>query len=149
MLARRRNSFQTPGPTPFVSFVSWSRTHSCNTVLLISSPAGRARRFARAVGKFQSNIKHKRRCPAATSLEICMQRKLMAALVAAALTGIGASAGAATGPSSSQSPYLVPQAAGIEFTSILTVGDEIKKKHKGNEKYRMVGIPDGLGAYDN
>ncbi|GAB1720900.1 MAG: hypothetical protein NTAFB09_26310 [Nitrosospira sp.] len=78
-----------------------------------------------------------------------MQRKLMVALVAATLTGIGASAGAATGPSSSQSPYLVPQAAGIEFTSILTVGDEVKKKHKGNEKYRMVGIPDGLGAYDN
>ena len=78
-----------------------------------------------------------------------MQRKLVAVLVAAALTGTHVSAQAANGPSSSQSPYLVPQAAGIEFTSILTVGDEVKKKHKGNETYRMAGIPDGLGAYDN
>ena len=65
------------------------------------------------------------------------------------LIGIGASAHAAMGPSSSQSPYLVPQAAGVEFTSILTVGDEVRKKHKGNETYRMAGIPDGLGAYVN
>src|SRR5690242_10089841 len=78
-----------------------------------------------------------------------MQHKLTAVLLATALTGIGASAQAAKGPSSSQSPYLVPQTAGVEFTSILTVGDEVKKKHKGNETYRMVGIPDGLGAYDN
>lgn len=56
---------------------------------------------------------------------------------------------AATGPSSSQTPYLSAVASGIDFTSILTVGDEVKKKHKGNETYRMVGIPDGLGAYDN
>lgn len=56
---------------------------------------------------------------------------------------------AATGPSSSQSPYLTPVEPGVEFTSILTVGDEVKKKQKGNETYRMAGIPDGLGAYDN
>ncbi|HEY6043410.1 MAG TPA: hypothetical protein VIU43_00795 [Nitrosospira sp.] len=78
-----------------------------------------------------------------------MQHKLMAVLLATALTGIGASAQAANGPSSSQSPYLVPQAGGVEFTSILTVGDEVKKKHKGNETYRMTGIPDGLGVYEN
>jgi hypothetical protein len=58
-------------------------------------------------------------------------------------------AGAGQGPSSSATPYLVPLQAGVEFTSILTVGDSVKKKHKGNETYRMVGIPDGLGAYDN
>lgn len=56
---------------------------------------------------------------------------------------------AETGPSSSDSPYLTPTASGVEFTSILTAGDAVKKKHKGNETYRMVGIPDGLGAYDN
>ena len=78
-----------------------------------------------------------------------MQHKLMAVLLATALTGVGASAQAANGPSSSQSPYLVPQAGGVEFTSILTVGDEVKKKHKGNETYRMTGIPDGLGVYEN
>jgi len=78
-----------------------------------------------------------------------MQHKLMAVLLATALTGIGASAQGAKGPSSSQSPYLVPQAAGVEFTSILTVGDQVKKKHKGNETYRMAGVPDGLGVLDN
>src|SRR3954454_11235653 len=78
-----------------------------------------------------------------------MQQKLLGVLLAAVLSSIGVSAQAANGPSSSQSPYIVPQAAGVEFTSILTVGDEVKKKHKGNETYRMVGIPDGLGVYDN
>ncbi len=56
---------------------------------------------------------------------------------------------AQAGPSTSTAPYLVSAAASVEFTSILTVGDSVKKKHKGNETYRMVGIPDGLGAYDN
>jgi hypothetical protein len=56
---------------------------------------------------------------------------------------------AETGPSTTQTPYLNASNAGIEFTSILSVGDVVKKKHKGNETYRMVGIPDGLGAYDN
>ncbi len=72
-------------------------------------------------------------------------------LVAVALsTAMGpAAALAATGPSSSQTPYLYPVAPGIEFTSILTVGDQVKKTHKGDETYRMGGLPDGLGAYDN
>jgi hypothetical protein len=65
------------------------------------------------------------------------------------LTLIALQAGAEQGPSSSASPYLVPIQPGVEFTSILTVGDAVRKKHKGNESYRMVGIPDGLGAYDN
>jgi len=59
------------------------------------------------------------------------------------------SALAQQGPSSSATPYLVPVAPGVQFTSILTAGDSVKKKHKGNEDYRMAGIPDGLGAYDN
>jgi len=54
-----------------------------------------------------------------------------------------------TGPSSSQSPYILPVAAGVEFTSILSVGDSVRKKHTASETYRMVGIPDGLGAFDN
>lgn len=48
-----------------------------------------------------------------------------------------------TGMSSSQAPYLVPTIPGVTYTSIMTVGDVV-----GNG-YRMVGIPDGLGAYDN
>ncbi|NWG87301.1 MAG: hypothetical protein HXY26_07305 [Hydrogenophilaceae bacterium] len=54
---------------------------------------------------------------------------------------------AGQGPSSSQSPYLVPIAPGVEFTSILTVGDAVTGRNKTS--YRMAGIPDGLGVYDN
>ena len=46
------------------------------------------------------------------------------------------------GASSSATPYLVPTAAGVSFTSILTAGDSIGG-------YRMAGIPDGLGSFDN
>ena len=56
---------------------------------------------------------------------------------------------AAVGPSTSTTPYLTPIDAGVEFTSMLSVGDNVKRKNKGNESYRMSGIPDGLGAYDN
>lgn len=72
-----------------------------------------------------------------------MQRKLLSVLVAGALAVIGASAQAATGPSSSATPYVTSTAAGVDVTSILTVGDA------ASNGYRMVGIPDGLGAYDN
>ncbi|RYD55501.1 MAG: choice-of-anchor D domain-containing protein [Sphingobacteriales bacterium] len=49
-----------------------------------------------------------------------------------------------TGPSSSQSPYVVPvaTATGTKITSILTVGDAING-------YKFAGLPDGIGAYDN
>jgi hypothetical protein len=46
------------------------------------------------------------------------------------------------GPSSSQTPYLVGTAPGVATQSILTTGDSVGG-------YRMAGIPDGLGAYDN
>ncbi|MEO6719829.1 MAG: T9SS type A sorting domain-containing protein, partial [Ferruginibacter sp.] len=47
-----------------------------------------------------------------------------------------------TAQNSSQSPYLQPTVAKAHFTSILTAGDVV-----GN--YKMAGIPDGLGAFDN
>ena len=47
-----------------------------------------------------------------------------------------------TGPSSSATPYLTPIQTGLQFASILTTGDVVGT-------YRMAGIPDGLGAYDN
>lgn len=47
-------------------------------------------------------------------------------------------------PSSSQTPYLLPVAPGVKLTSILTVGDS-----PNNSSYRLVGIPDGLGVFDN
>ncbi len=46
------------------------------------------------------------------------------------------------GISSSQSPYLVQVAPGVNFTSIITANDSV-----GN--YKMAGTPDGLGAFDN
>jgi hypothetical protein len=65
---------------------------------------------------------------------------------AIAMSAVPASAAIAkattTGPSSSQSPYVVPVEPGGKTTSILTVGDSAGG-------YRMTGIPDGLGAFDN
>lgn len=74
-------------------------------------------------------------------------RTLLSAVLAVVLAP--AAAMAATGPSTSATPYLVPADNTVEFTSMLTVGDSVKKKNKGNESYRLAGIPDGLGAFDN
>lgn len=41
-----------------------------------------------------------------------------------------------------QTPYIVPAAPVVSTTSLLTVGDVVGG-------YRLVGIPDGLGAFDN
>jgi hypothetical protein len=59
-----------------------------------------------------------------------------------------ASQGAQTGPSSSESPYVLRSEPGVVTKSILTVGDSVNLKPDGTP-YRMVGIPDGLGAFDN
>jgi hypothetical protein len=45
------------------------------------------------------------------------------------------------GPSSSAAPYVVPTAQGWSVTSLITVGDGAAQNG-----YRMVGLPDGLGA---
>jgi secreted PhoX family phosphatase len=60
-----------------------------------------------------------------------------------------AAPGAETGPSSSQSPYVLRTQPGIVTKSILTTGDSVNLKPDGVTPYRMVGIPDGLGAFDN
>ncbi len=73
---------------------------------------------------------------------------LKGALAAAPLLILGPSlllpgkarAAANIGPSTSTEPYLLPSMPGVDITSILTVGDNI-------HGYRMVGIPDGLGAF--
>ena len=44
------------------------------------------------------------------------------------------------GPSTSTPPYVLPVAPGVRTSSLLTVGDSVGG-------YRMVGIPDGMGAY--
>jgi serralysin len=50
-----------------------------------------------------------------------------------------------TGPSSSQTPYVVPLTDDVQITSVLSVGDQPVE----GQPWRMVGIPDGLGAFDN
>ncbi len=72
-----------------------------------------------------------------------MRIKKISLVVAAALAANTGIALAATGPGSSATPYVTPTAAGWDVTSIITVGDS------ANNGYKMVGIPDGLGAYDN
>jgi hypothetical protein len=47
-----------------------------------------------------------------------------------------------TGPSTTVQPYVLPIADGVDTTSLLTVGNL-----NADDGYRMVGIPDGLGAY--
>ena len=67
---------------------------------------------------------------------------LIAAVAAAAAIVPVALASPAAGPSSSADPYLVRSEPGVVVKSILTVGDSVGG-------YRMAGIPDGLGAFDN
>jgi hypothetical protein len=45
--------------------------------------------------------------------------------------------------STTAAPYLVPSAPGVTITPLMTTGESAANG------YRMVGIPDGLGAYDN
>ncbi|WP_373848707.1 hypothetical protein, partial [Achromobacter insuavis] len=76
-----------------------------------------------------------------------MKPRILVALIASAAAS-GALA-QITGPSSSASPYVTPTAPGWSVTSLITVGDSVNFKPDGVTPYRMVGIPDGLGAYDN
>lgn len=46
-------------------------------------------------------------------------------------------------------PYLVPSAPGVEIKPLLTVGESVPETGNPGGAYQMVGIPDGLGAYDN
>lgn len=50
--------------------------------------------------------------------------------------------------SSSDRPYLVSE-VDSPTTAILTTGDSVNTGPDGVTPYRMAGIPDGLGAYDN
>jgi hypothetical protein len=69
--------------------------------------------------------------------------KVLAVSAALLTLTIGLAAHDITGPSSSQSPYLVRSAPGVVIKSILTTGDAALNG------YRLVGVPDGLGAFDN
>jgi len=47
------------------------------------------------------------------------------------------------------SPYVLPSNPAVTTQAIMTVGDSVNLKPDGVTPYRMVGIPDGLGAFDN
>jgi Bacterial protein of unknown function (DUF839) len=66
--------------------------------------------------------------------------------LAAVLAATAVAANNTAGPSSSQAPYVLPfeLSPSISTHSILTVGDT-----PAGSDYRLVGIPDGLGAFDN
>jgi len=68
-------------------------------------------------------------------------------ILAAACTMPPPAVPTATGPSTSTAPYLLPQAGDVSISSILTVGDSVPGTNGGT--YRMAGIPDGLGVFDN
>lgn len=69
-----------------------------------------------------------------------MKKTHLAAFVIAAVAP--AASAQFTGPSSSQSPYLLPapSATGVKTVSLLTVGDAVNG-------YRLAGLPDGMGAF--
>jgi hypothetical protein len=69
-------------------------------------------------------------------------RSLTIGVFLVVLAGVVLSAHAIKGPSSSASPYVLRAEPGVVTKSILTVGDSVNG-------YRLVGIPDGLGAFDN
>lgn len=71
-----------------------------------------------------------------------MKIKPLTIAIHAALAAMSMQVSADQGPSTMTAPYLVPIAPQVEFTSILTTGDVVGG-------YKMGGIPDGLGAYDN
>src|SRR5919197_678252 len=73
---------------------------------------------------------------------------VLALIVVLVTVGV-AFANSITGPSSSQSPYIVQSQPGVVTKAVLTVGDSVNLKPDGLTPYRMVGIPDGLGAFDN
>jgi hypothetical protein len=85
-----------------------------------------------------------------------MNRKLLrraggvaaAGAVGASLLVLPASAGApgtTAGPSTSIDPYVVPVASGTSITSLVTVNDPSAGATNG---YDLVGIPDGMGAFE-
>jgi hypothetical protein len=80
----------------------------------------------------------RRTCSVATSLVLT---SLVVTGGAAPTAAVGS--GGRTGPASSESPYLLSVGPGVQLTSLLTVGDAAENG------YRLVGAPDGLGAFDN
>lgn len=72
----------------------------------------------------------------------------VAALALVASAGLSSSAFAQVrGASTSVNPYVLPVAPGVTTVSILTVGESVNNNPSGSP-YRLVGIPDGMGAFN-
>ncbi|WP_276133666.1 choice-of-anchor D domain-containing protein [Polluticoccus soli] len=71
-----------------------------------------------------------------------MKQSLLVATSLLALAQTDVMAQVTTGPSTAQSPYVVPVAADVKTTSILSAGETVNG-------YKMSGLPDGSGAWDN
>lgn len=71
-------------------------------------------------------------------------RALLALLGLAALAASPITTAAVT---TTSDPYVLPAAAGVQTRAILTVGESVPSE--GASSYRLVGIPDGTGAYAN
>lgn len=67
-------------------------------------------------------------------------RQFLSLAAIAAITFSGPVAAQVTGPSTTTEPYVLPATAGVSTLAILTAGDSV-------DGYRLVGIPDGLGAF--
>lgn len=72
-----------------------------------------------------------------------MRTQMGSMLFATALAAITAGDAAAqvTGPSTATEPYVLPSTSGVTTVSVLTTGDSVGG-------YRMVGVPDGSGAWN-
>src|ERR1700754_4476467 len=79
-----------------------------------------------------------------------MKTRLKRIFAAAAAVGLAHTVVAqVTGPSTAVPPYIEPMTTNVTFTSIFSVGESVNLKTDGVTPYRMGGIPDGLGAFDN
>jgi hypothetical protein len=96
--------------------------------------------FTVGAGSFTYSVTDANGCPGATSIVIAAPVDTTKPVIY--LQGSSLLAGV-TGPSTSVSPYLKSSLPGIKFNSIFSVNDVT------TGGYRMVGIPDGLGAFDN
>jgi len=65
------------------------------------------------------------------------------------LTVANSASGQIQGPSTGSTPYVLPTLPGYETTSIFTVDNTGANPDDSVGGYGMVGIPDGLGAFDN
>jgi hypothetical protein len=73
------------------------------------------------------------------------KRVLAGTFVVAVATALVVSVPAAT----SVKPYVVPVGGEYEITALFSVDDRVPETSDPTRQYRMVGIPDGLGAYAN